>query len=88
MAQNEQPHSKQRILKRGKLHALQGLKECSIILATMEMQIKITMSFYVTPVKVTMTVKLSKMWYKMNNLIFLLGVQTCTAILEVNMTVP
>lgn len=54
----------------------------------MEMQIKITMSFYVTPVKVTMTVKLSKMWYKMNNLIFLLGVQTCTAILEVNMTVP
>ena len=43
----------------------------------MEMQIKSTMSFYVTPVKVTMTVKLSKMWYKMNNLIFLLGVQTC-----------
>jgi hypothetical protein len=69
------------------------LRKCSISLASREMQIKTTLRFYFTPIRMAKIKKLkrkhmlSRMCRKGNTHVLLVGVQICTTTLEINLVV-
>jgi len=68
------------------------MKKCSTSLAIRELQIKTTVRYHLTPVRMAKINKtgnmLARMWRKGNLLTLLVGIQTGTATLENSMEVP
>ena len=69
------------------------LKKHSIFVVTRELQIKTTLRFYFTPIRMAKIKKLkrkhmlSRMCRKGNTHVLLVGVQICTTTLEINLVV-
>jgi hypothetical protein len=68
------------------------MKKCSPSLAIKEMQIKTTLRFHLTPVRIaiiknTTNNVLAKMWRKRNPCTLLMGMQASATILETNMEI-
>jgi hypothetical protein len=70
------------------------LKKCSKSLVIKEMQIKITLRFYLTPVRMAKiktsgdSTLLERMWRKRNTPPLLVGLETCATTLKINLEVP
>ena len=75
---------KQRILTEESLVAEKHLKKCSTFLVIREMKIKMTLRFYLIPIRMSGTKNSSKE----NTFPLLVGVQSCTTTLEINLSVP
>ena len=68
--------------------AYSHVKRCSATLAIREMQIKTTMRYHFTPVRIAIITKSTKLWRKGNPSTLLVGMQTGAATVENSMEFP